>query len=140
MAQFDDVTVSGLLTAFQMQGSVVAQGLASQMPKPEAALAIAGGTTNNLVLPGYGNPGIGAWAVGAAAASQIISGVVTGSVVDGQRITLVNNGANSWSTSANGGGSSVGNRFGAAVVVAVGTAQEFINYAGVWYPYGQPVS
>jgi hypothetical protein len=140
MANFTDVTITGLCTAFQFQGSQVAEGLANSMPNPEAPIAIVGAPQNNVALPGYGNPGISAWAISAASSAQTIGGIVTGEVRDGQRIVLVNVGANSISTVANGSGSAVGNRFAALVEMAAGTATEFINYAGLWYPMIQASS
>ena len=140
MANFTDVTITGLCTAFQFQGSQVAEGLAMAMPNPEATIAIAGAPQNNVALPGYGNPGISAWAISAAAASQTIGGIVTGEVRDGQRIVLVNVGANSIATVANSGSSAVGNRFASAVEMAGGTATEFISYNGLWYPMIQATS
>ena len=110
------------------------------MPNPEAAVAIVGAPQNNVALPGYGNPGISAWAISAASSAQTIGGIETGEVRDGQRITLVNVGGNSISTVANGGGSAAGNRFASAVAMAAGTATEFVNYNGLWYPYQQPAS
>jgi len=134
MANFDDVTVSGLLTAFQMQGSNVAQGIALQGPSPEAAVDLGAGTNHNVPLPGYGNPGNCLWAVVAGAGSEVLGGIKTGSVRDGQLLCLVNTGANDWTTAATDSGSDAGNKFSIAVTVAVGTAAFFVNYDGLWYP------
>jgi hypothetical protein len=132
MANFDDVTVSGLLTAFLMQGSLQAQGAA--LATDPTAVALGAGANHDVVLPQFGAPGLCCYAMTTAGSGETLGGIVTPEVTDGQLVAIINVSANTIETIANDASSAVGNRFSLAVNIVAGAAALFIRRGALWYP------
>lgn len=131
MANFDDITCSGLLTAFLMKGQVAPY---SETPTvwPNGTTALATGTSHNVVLPGLPNEACVIPISGTG--SPVLGGIVSTGLSNGARITLVNVGSVAIDTAANDSSSAATNRIAAAISIGVGCCVELLWVGGLFYP------
>jgi hypothetical protein len=134
MAQFTDVTVSGLLTAFLIKAPMQASALG--LTESPDVVSVITGTNHNLALPGLSNGGPCLYQVHGAG-SPVIGGIQTDAgalVSEGQVIALVNTGSVDILTAALDSGSSTGNKISVAVTIPAGSLALFVYVGGIFYP------
>jgi hypothetical protein len=138
LAQFDNLQVSGLTTANQLQGGVLARGLVLQRDATQIALAT--GNNDDVVLPQLGFQGVMLFALtnlGDAVLRSIAP--KTGEICSvtcptGMLLALLNQGSNKITTTVDTGGTA-GNRFTAVVEIDPGFAGLFVYDGHAWNPF-----
>src|ERR1700743_2767924 len=113
MANFTDVTVTGLCQAALFEGPLQTYG--QNLTAGSAPAALVTSANNNVLLPGCAPAGPMLYTFGTVASGAILNGIAMAEPARaGQLVCLINGGANALDIAANAGGSTAGNRFSTA--------------------------
>lgn len=136
MANFDDITTSGNVTTGALFIGAQSSSGEQAAISPTVVPALAAGANHNVVLTGYNGIGYEVFQV-SGASGAILSGCTTDNpaginIQPGQKLVLVNTGANAIDVAANDGASLL--KFALAHSIGAKAAVEYIYVGGLFYP------